>query len=205
MVEEKLMTQFNSVEEMMNDMKKNYNWWDKFILNPKMNWLRWLIYNAKDVPMDNYRAIKWFIQRGKRGYSDRDVWGFNWHLSEVIIQGLMDLKKQLHGCPCGMIGTQSIETEEEPSEAMKEWKHIIETMIWTFKASRKIQDHTWLPVFDERRRPKFEKWIKKLKDPDKDPLFKDVKLEYYLMTKKDMIRYEEGWKNFKKYYFDLWD
>ena len=186
------MIRFNSVEEMMNDMKKNYNWWDKFILNPKMNWLRWLIYNAKDVPMDTYRAIKWFIQRGKRGYSDCDVWGFDRHLTEVIIRGLMDLKQQAHGCPCEMPGIQAVVLEDnDPS--MKEWKRILETIIWTFKATSKIQDNKWLHISDERRRPKFETFVK------------EAKGQYYLMTKRDMKQYEEGWKNFKKYYFDLWD
>lgn len=55
-----------SVEEFKKTMIENRNLWDKFILNPKMNWLRWLIYNLPDVPKDIYNNIKWFIQRGKK-------------------------------------------------------------------------------------------------------------------------------------------
>jgi len=66
-------------------------------------------------------------------------------------------------------------------------------MIWTFKANSKIHDNKWISVFNERKRDRFEKFVK------------ETNGQYYLMTKKDMKRYEEGWKNFKKYYFDLWD
>lgn len=180
------------MKDIIKKIEDNYNWWDKFIMNSKMNWLRWLIYNLPDVPMDTYRNIKWFIQRGKRGYSDCDVWGFNEYLTEVIIRGLMDLKQQAHGCPSEFPHVQAVITEDNDS-AMKEWKRILETMIWTFKANSKIHDTKWIPVFNERKRDRFEKFVK------------NEKFNYYLMTKKDMKRYEEGWKNFKKYYFDLWD
>ena len=36
-----------------------------------------------DNPRDFKNNIKWFIQRGKRGYSDRDLWSFDWYLAEI--------------------------------------------------------------------------------------------------------------------------
>ena len=27
----------------------------------------------------------------------------------------------------------------------------------------------------------------------------------HVMTKKEMVKYKNGWKLFQKYYFDLWD
>jgi hypothetical protein len=43
--------------------------------------------------------IRWFIQRGCRGYSDNDVWNFNFYLTNVLIGGITQLKTKSHGFP----------------------------------------------------------------------------------------------------------
>lgn len=43
--------------------------------------------------------IKWFIQRGRRGYSDQDVWSFDYYLTDVISGGLRHLAKHHYGYP----------------------------------------------------------------------------------------------------------
>ena len=45
------------------------------------------------------RNIKYFWQRGKRGYSDRDLWGFDHFLATVIRDGVRDINKIKHGWP----------------------------------------------------------------------------------------------------------
>lgn len=54
-------------------------------------------------PREWYRTIKWFIQRGRRGWSDRDVWSFDWYLARVIAEGIDHLIVTKHGysptCP----------------------------------------------------------------------------------------------------------
>ena len=52
-------------------------------------WYNWLI----DLP----RNIKWFIQRGRRGYADCDTWNLDVHLAEVIVGALSELKEYYHG------------------------------------------------------------------------------------------------------------
>lgn len=42
---------------------------------------------------DKLQRLKWFIQRGRRGYADCDVWNFNDYLADVIIGGLLELKE----------------------------------------------------------------------------------------------------------------
>lgn len=93
------MKKFTSVDELFADIEKNHTLWDKIILHPSMEWLRWLIYNAKDVPNDFYRKCKRGWQRAYRGWCDEDVWGFDWYLSKVIIEGLKRLKVTKHGTP----------------------------------------------------------------------------------------------------------
>ena len=161
-----------------------------------------------ELPGDIYKNIKWFIQRGKRGYSDCDVWGFDYYLSKVIVNGLKSLQKQTHGTPCGMIGSQSINTDDKESKEMKEWKKILGEIIWSFEITQKIQDGRWILVSDERSRKNLEKFKVQLntRTKDDDVLFKGMKQpKYHLMSKNEMKRYKNGWKLFQKYYFDLWD
>jgi hypothetical protein len=54
-----------------------------------------------DIP---YR-IQCFWQRGRRGYSYRDLWSFDYYLSDVISKGLRDLAKTTHGYPDQAVGS----------------------------------------------------------------------------------------------------
>ena len=90
-----------------------------------------------------------------------------------------------------MVGVQSIDVEDKPSESMIEWKRILSEIIWTFEVTSKIQEKDWCycPLVKDRR--KHKKWAKKCK--------------IHLMTKEECDRYKQGWKYFQQYYFDLWD
>ena len=43
--------------------------------------------------------IKWFIQRGKRGYADCDIWSLDGYLSEWLPTALKQLSKEVNACP----------------------------------------------------------------------------------------------------------
>jgi len=45
------------------------------------------------------KCVKFFFQRGKRGWADCDVWSFDSYLAEVISGGLKDLAKYSHSYP----------------------------------------------------------------------------------------------------------
>ena len=146
--------------------------------------------HIKEFPDDSYYNIKYFIQRGRNGYSTRDIWSFDYYLSDIIIYGLKELKKVTHGYPSGMIGIKSIATEDN-DRGLKEWKNILDKIIWTFEISKKIRGQRWSYCPLTKDRKKYEKWAKKRK--------------IHLMNKKECDRYQSGWKLFKKYYFDLYD
>ena len=44
-----------------------------------------------DIP----REIKYFWQRGVRGFSERDVWCLSDHLAEIIAKGTKELSKEV--------------------------------------------------------------------------------------------------------------
>lgn len=170
---------YKSVNEMLESLKRNETLWDKFILNPKMNWLRYIIYNFFDIPKDIYNNIKWFIQRGQRGYAECDVWEFDVYLSETITNGLKDLKSQLHGFPCNFISKD-------------EWKSVLDEIIWTFEVAQKIINSEWVYLKSKERNKKSINIFAK-------------EYNYHIMTKEECERYRKGWDLFKKHYFSLWD
>jgi hypothetical protein len=62
------------------------------------------------------KEIKWFIQRGRRGYADCDIWEFHTYLSDVISGGLEKLSKEGIGCP------ESFYDEKNEDESFQKWK-----------------------------------------------------------------------------------
>jgi len=178
-----IMKTFTSVDDLFEDITKNSSPWHRFIL--KHEWLRWLIYNAKDVPNDFYRKCKRGWQRAYRGWCDEDVWGFDWYLSKVIVEGLKKLKETKHGTPI----LDGYDGESDFEEMDKEWERILDTMIWTFETSQKIQNSDWLLM-------PINGWTEN-----------QLKLQasFHLMTAEETRQYLVGWVNFQKYYFALWD
>lgn len=60
------------------------------------------LYQPHKYPMALYDHAKWFIQRGMRGYSDRDVWGWYSHHATMMVGVLRYLRKYKHGYPIGL-------------------------------------------------------------------------------------------------------
>lgn len=79
---------------------------------------------------DLFNSIKWFIQRGRRGYADCDVWGFDEYLNGVILEGLKRLQKDKYGYP------GSLKNPEQ-------WTKILQEMIDGFEAYQAISEHTY--------------------------------------------------------------
>ena len=74
------------------------------------------------------KKIKWFIQRGKRGYSDQDVWSLDSYLMEWLPKALRQLAKNHIGYPIGL--------------SDKEWISILNKMADGFDAER-INDNLY--------------------------------------------------------------
>lgn len=62
-------------------------------------WRQWLpTWIRRTVHM---RKARMFIQRGRRGWSDEDLWQFDHHIGQVIAGGLRQLAATTHGYPQG--------------------------------------------------------------------------------------------------------
>lgn len=129
--------------------------------------------------------IKYFFQRGKNGIAVEDCWALDSYLADIIVKGVIWLKKNSHGLP-------TWRENKQVSQAKKEWNDILDNIIYTFKTAKEITNgDTWyIPL---------KKWNKK---------------EYYRLKKQDFTKVltlkqtrklEKGFDLFKEYYFALWD
>ena len=82
------------------------------------------------------KEIKWFYQRGRRGFSDRDVWSFDYYLADVISKGCRQLFEISHGYPFDL-------TEEK-------WKAILDTLSNEFADYVKMKDNADSKEFNKK-------------------------------------------------------
>jgi len=123
--------------------------------------------------------IKRFIQRGKRGYANCDVWGLDCYLADVIEHSIMSLKKNLNGHPVELTEGQ--------------WMDILNSISYTFYLAKECSEGDLILMRDKKDREKFDKTF-----TNKDNI-------YRYMTTKEIRDYDLGWKNFKQYFWNLWD
>lgn len=79
---------------------------------------------------DYYREVKWFIQRGRRGYADCDVWSVDGYLTRIVPQMLETLRKNAIGYPVG--------------STPKKWDTKLKQMINAFTIARQISDYEYI-------------------------------------------------------------
>jgi len=84
-----------------------------------------------DIPYHIDR-IKWFIQRGRRGYSDCDVWDLYAYLLDVLIPSLEQLQRTKHSYPYYL--------GENEDDAMQKWTNELQEIIDGFKAAKEMGD-----------------------------------------------------------------
>ena len=75
---------------------------------------------------ESYYRVKWFIQRGYRGYADCDAWGLDYYLAGWMPSALKRLEDNKIGHPCGM--------------TQKGWKTRLRIMREGFEAAKAIND-----------------------------------------------------------------
>lgn len=89
-----------------------------------------------------FARIKYFIQRGKRGYSDRDLWGLGYYISWLMTNALTDFEKNMNSYPAKLDDG--------------EWVDIIKDIRAGFKAILDMEELVWVKTED------FNKEYKKL-------------------------------------------
>lgn len=88
-----------------------------------------IIWLFADFPYE----IKWFIQRGKRGYSDRDLWSFDLYLAKIINRGAWQLADEIHGSQLDMYDKEAEARGEDPHHKTREILRQIATLFQAFE------------------------------------------------------------------------
>lgn len=144
-----------------------------YILQKLWHELRYIIFYRifEDIPF----YIKRFWQRGIMGYSDSDTWGFEDYLANVIMHGLILLRRHIHDYPLDM-------------KSLAQWDLALGDMIYTFWVIILINNDEMIMYVPKK------KWQKHC-----------AEFKYCTLTRKEYRRYKKGWKLFQKYFFNLWD
>ncbi len=174
---------YKSVKAMFREMEKENK------KHPIRSWLRPKFWQMIRLPREIQLAIRIFIQRGKRGYANSDVWGLDCYLSKVISKSVQHLKENLNGMPNGLTEGQ--------------WIDILNKIVYTFEIAKDITngDAIYLPIKDWSD-TKYTKWCQSIKGINKKHT--EI-LGMRILTKKQSKEFEEGFKLFQEYFFDLWD
>jgi len=132
--------------------------------------------------------IKAFIQRGKRGWADRDLWSYDFYNARVNKEAITKLKEIQHIIPLWEEG-------EDEAFAQKRWHDILDDMIFAFGQVEKIGDGS-VYIWGEHSSECYASYRKN--NPE---LYKDI----HFQTKEEHDRMKKGMSLFIEHYFSLWD
>lgn len=155
----------------------------------------------RDGPKDAWRAVKWFVQRGRRGWSDRDLWSLDSYLAEWLPDALRALKERKHGVPMEMFDEGSDYSPEATEIAVKRWNATLDQMIEGFVAWQRITDGLYEAELGEYplRRPEHvsrEAWA-----AERTRRF----MRCDELLARDQKLFEAGMALFSKHWGSLWD
>ena len=195
---------YTSVDEMIKHLDDRKN--KEKRKNPIKYYLTKLWYkieNLWELPGNFCREIKYFYQRGTRGWSDKDWWSIDYFLCDIIPPMLIKLRKNKHGLPNKLVtkyenvfrGNKiendiNVALDEDINDmamelAEKEYNNILDNIIFTFETAKKIGNTDLNLPFDG---------CEKLKEPD-----------WKFLTKDEVKKYYKGFDLFKEYFHNLWD
>lgn len=154
----------------------------------------WFFHRIKKFLTNIPKQIKFFYQRGKRGYSDQDVWSMDWWFFSVVIPMLKQLRDTKQGYP------SKFKTPEE-------WDRELDTMIHYFIEATEegcSEKNEYEEQYNKRWWDSFDK--KGMAYVIDDSELRDK----YLQRSYEIDEYREDMKNkgfemFSKYFWNLWD
>ena len=130
---------FESINEVFVKWdKENEKWYNKYFVIP----FNTFIQAIKDFPS----KVKWFYQRGSRGWSDRSVWSIDTWLVDNLIPMLERFKKEKHGTPMSIyrkkdgVDKDGNPTDEADRLAEQRWNNVLNEILYGLKCAKKIQD-----------------------------------------------------------------
>ena len=113
------------------------------ILNDTYYWC-WNNLNPKDY----YREVKWFLQRGVRGYDDRALWDIRECFGDTTLKVLKKFKKQYrNGYPAFLADKNTNQKQAE-----EKWEKILDAMIegLDYITTDSIEQPIWKKYYEDK-------------------------------------------------------
>lgn len=105
------------------------------------NWLDEIYYFIRweiiDPIIEFPKEVKYFIQRGIRGYSDRDLWCLSNYVTSVILSGVKVIAQETTAYPA-TINTETNKLEFD----QKRWKEVLNRIVEGFELMRRCLEGT---------------------------------------------------------------
>jgi len=180
---------FSSFEAMEKEIEKER------LEHPVRVFIRVQYYRVKRFIGGLLPDVRCFVQRGRRGYSDRSHWNLDRYLATIIVGTVKQLKENGHGLPTWKKG-------KSDKQAKKEWNKILDSIIYTFETAIKVidMDVLYLSTKDYTKAKK-QQLIKHTREMNREYPEFPIKT----LTQQEVKRFERGWKSFQDYFFCLWD
>lgn len=149
-----------------------------------------ILYFIRDIP----KNIKWFIQRGIRGYADKDVWSMDYWFERTIIPMLKQLKEIKHGYPMDM------EEAEWDAELSKMIKCFTEMSEYSCSMKNEYDKEFHEIIWEDMAKKEINKPDNHAKEIRENWFQREKEISNYRVKMKD-----EAFRLFSKYFWNLWD
>lgn len=173
---EKMVNHLENNMETCVVKKKEFKTMEEVFAKKWYDFIYWPHRAYYQIKEHTYWKIKDFIQRGRRGYSDRDLWNFDYFLADLISKGINELKKDCFSYPLAF--------RDEV-----EWANALTTMSYAFQMEKKAIDGEVF-ICEEEEIAKF-----------KDEVGKFMKV----LTREEVRLYKKGWRLFEEHFSSLND
>ncbi len=103
------------------------------------------------------KEVRWFIQRGRRGYADYDIWVFDHYLAKVIAGGVRQLITEMHGHPTSMCEECNVVPyAKHDCKGEERWSKILSDIAEGFEGYSKLYEVAYGSVEEKEMLLKFE-------------------------------------------------
>ena len=144
---DKISKEEKNFEEFREELDKPLHWWIELYYC-----LYRILLKIREIPI----KVKWFLQRGRRGFAECDVWNLQNYLSNLIASSVRELKEIQSGIPDEIW----IKGKTE-KRATSEWDTILERIIISFESLRDIDKISDMEMFDAKESAKIYKQVEK--------------------------------------------
>ena len=101
-----------SLKQIMDELHQEDPWY----MDTYWSIYRFFRWHKVFHPIEMYREVKYFIQRGRRGWSDRDAWSLDYYLTSWMPEALGYIRKHKHGVPIDMYDAKDVNDYGNPSK-----------------------------------------------------------------------------------------